>query len=210
MSPHSMTSAARGAGGLRLRKMHVTVDEIHSEMDRPVDPPLRLVVVAAVLANPWAGRGYVEDLRLEIVDFAHDLGALLSERLVNTFGSADAIEAYGKCSVVGVDGELEHANAMVHTLMFGNPIRDAVDGASTLVFANTRGGPGSPIVVPLVHKGEMLRRTHYHTATASIPDAPRADEVVVAIGGASGSRPFPRIGNRDLDNAVVDARTTPT
>ncbi|MDH4277437.1 MAG: amino acid synthesis family protein [Acidimicrobiia bacterium] len=190
---------------LQLRTMHITIDEIHTEIGRPVDPPLKRVVVAAVLANPWAGRGYVEDLRPEILDFANDLGTLLSDRLVATFGSADAIEAYGKCSVVGVDGELEHANAMVHTLLFGNPIRDAVDGAATLVFANTRGGPGSPIVVPLVHKGEMLRRTHYHTATASIPDAPRADEVVVALGGASGSRPFPRIGNRDLDNADIAA-----
>ncbi len=190
---------------LALRKMHVTVDAIHTEMGRAVDPPLELVVVAAVVTNPWAGRGFVEDLRPEIVDFANDLGTLLSNRLVETFGSAAAIEAYGKCSVIGVDGELEHANAMVHTLMFGNPIRDAVDGASTLVFANTRGGPGSPIVVPLVHKSEMLRRTHYHTATASIPDAPRADEVVVAIGGASRSRPFPRIGNRDLDIADIAA-----
>jgi len=183
--------------------MHITVEEIHQEMSRAVEPPLKLVVVAAVLANPWAGQGYVEDLRPEIVGFAHELGTMLSERLVSVFGSADEIEAYGKASVVGVDGELEHANAMVHTLMFGNPIRDAVDGASTLVFTNTRGGPGSPIVVPLVHKGEMLRRSHYHTATASIPDAPRADEVVVAIGGASRSRPFPRIGNRDMDNADI-------
>jgi len=186
-----------------VRKMHITIDEIRTEAGRSVDPPLKLVVVAAVLTNPWAGRGYVEDLRPEILDFAGDLGTMLSEQLVATFGSADAVEAYGKSSVVGVDGEIEHANAMVHTLMFGNPIRDAVDGASTLVFANTRGGPGSPIVVPLVSKAEMLRRSHYHTATATIPDAPRANEVVVALGGASRGRPFPRIGNRDLDNADI-------
>jgi hypothetical protein len=188
-----------------IRKIHVSVEETRREMGQPVEPPLRIAVVAAVLTNPWAGRGYVEDLRPEIRDFAADLGALLSDRLVATFGSGDAIEAYGKASVVGVDGEIEHANAMVHTLMFGNPIRDAVDGASTLVFSNTRGGPGSPIVVPMVHKAEMLIRSHYHTASASIPDAPRADEVVVAIAGASGSRPFPRIGNRDEDNADIAA-----
>lgn len=190
---------------LNLRKMHVTVEEIHREVGRAVEPPLKLVVVAVVVDNPWAGRGYVDDLHPDTIHFAHDLGALLSDRLVAAFGSADAIEAYGKSSVVGVDGEIEHANAMVHTLMFGNPVRAAVDGASTLVFANTRGGPGSPIVVPMVHKSEMLTRTHYHTATASIPDAPRADEVVVALGGAGGSRPFPRIGNRDLDSAAIEA-----
>ena len=189
---------------LSLRKMHVTVEELHQEMGRAVEPPLKLVVVAAVVTNPWAGKGYVDDLHPDIVGFAHELGTLLSDRLVSVFGSQDDIEAYGKSSVVGVDGEIEHANAMVHTLMFGNPIRAAVDGASTLVFANTRGGPGSPIVVPMVHKGEMLRRSHYHTATATIPDAPRADEVVVAVGGASRSRPFPRIGDRDADRAAVD------
>jgi len=190
---------------LNIRKMHTNVEEIRLEVGQTVDPPLKLVVVAAVVANPWAGQGYVEELYPEIRGFAHDLGSMLSERLVDTFGSAGAIEAYGKSSVVGVDGELEHANAMVHTLMFGNPIRAAVDGASTLVFANTRGGPGAPIVVPLVHKGEMLVRSHYHTATTSIADAPRADEVVVAIGGASRGRPFPRIGNRDMDRATVEA-----
>lgn len=190
---------------MEIRKLHVTVEETRQEMGRPVEPPLKVAVVAAVIANPWARQGYVEDLRPEILGFANDLGTLLAEQLVAVFGSADAIEAYGKSSVVGVDGEIEHANAMVHTLMFGNPIRDAVNGASTLVFANTRGGPGSPITVPMVHKGEMLVRSHYHTATASIPDAPRADEVVVAVAGASRSRPFPRIGNRDQDKEDIAA-----
>lgn len=184
-----------------IRKIHVATEEIRSEAGRPVEPPLTTVVVAAVMRNPWAGRPFVEDLHPEILGFAHDLGALLADRLVGAFGSPDAVEAYGKSSVVGVDGELEHANAMVHTLMFGDPIRARVDGASTLVFANTRGGPGAPIVVPMVHKGEMLMRTHYHTAQTAIADAPRADEVIVAVAGASRSRPFPRIGDRDLDRA---------
>ena len=184
-----------------IRKIHVSGEEILLEAGRPVEPPLITVIVAAVMTNPWAGRGFVEDLHSDIVGFAHDLGALLTERLVDAFGSAEAIEAYGKSSVVGVDGEIEHANGMVHTLMFGDPIRAGVNGASTLVFANTRGGPGAPIVVPMVHKREMLTRSHYHTAQTSISDAPRADEVVVAIAGASRSRPFPRIGDRDLDRA---------
>lgn len=184
-----------------IRKIHVTLEETRREGGREVDPPLKMAIVAAVMRNPWAGLPFVEDLRPEIRDFANGLGALLVDRLVEALGSAESIEAYGKSSVVGVDGEIEHANAMVHTLLFGDPIRAAVDGASTLVFANTRGGPGSPIIVPMVHKGEMLVRSHYHTAQTMIPDAPRADEVVVAIGGASRSRPFPRIGDRDLDRS---------
>ena len=188
-----------------IRKMHVATEEIRSEAGRPVEPPLTTVIVAAVMRNPWAGRPFVEDLHPDIGGFAYDLGALLADRLVDAFGSPDAVEAYGKSSVVGVDGEIEHANAMVHTLMFGDPIRARVDGASTLVFANTRGGPGASIIVPMVHKREMLVRTHYHTAQTAIADAPRADEVVVALAGASRGRPFPRIGDRDLDRADSQA-----
>jgi hypothetical protein len=158
-------------------------------------------IVAVIMTNPWAGQGFVEDLRPAIREFAEPLGGLLAERLVETFGSAEAIDSYGKGSMVGIDGELEHANAMVHTLLFGNPIREAVEGASTLVFANTRSAPGAVLTVPMVSKNEMLMRSHYHTAQTWIADAPRADEVVVALAGASRGRPFPRIGDRDLDRA---------
>ena len=185
----------------QIRKIHVVTEEIRLEGGRAVEPPLTTAIVAAVMPNPWAGRPFVEDLHPDIVGFANDLGALLADRLVDALGAPDAVEAYGKSSVVGVDGEIEHANAMVHTLMFGDPIRARVDASSTLVFTNTRGGPGAPIVVPMVHKDEMLRRSHYHTAQTAITDAPRADEVVVAIAGASRSRPFARIGDRDLDRA---------
>ncbi len=188
-----------------IRKIHVAVEETLTEGGRPVEPSLTMVIVAAVMTNPWAGRPFVDDLWPEASGFASALGSLLTDRLVSTVGSGDDIEAYGKSSMVGVDGELEHANAMVHTLMFGNPIRAAVDGASTLVFANSRNGPGAMLTVPMVHKGEMLVRSHYLTAQTVIPDAPRADEVVVAVAGATRGRPFPRIGDRDRDRAFIDA-----
>ena len=190
---------------IEIRKIHIAIEETSLEGGRLVEPPLTTVIVAAVMRNPWAGRPFVEDLHPDILGFAYNLGALLADRLVEAFGSPHAIEAYGKSSVVGVDGEIEHANGMVHTLMFGDPVRARVVGESTLVFANTRGGPGAPIVVPMVHKVEMLERTHYHTAQTVIADAPRADEVVVAIAGASRSRPFPRIGDRNLDRADTGA-----
>ncbi len=182
-----------------IRKIHTATEEIRIEGGRAVEPPLTTVIVAAVMPNPWAGRAFVDDLHPDICGFAHDLGTLMAGRLLDAFGGPEALEAYGKSSVVGVDGEIEHANAMIHTLMFGDPIRVRADASSTLVFTNTRGGPGAPIVVPMVHKDEMLRRTHYHTAQTAVADAPRADEVIVAVAGASRSRPFPRIGDRDLD-----------
>ncbi len=193
---------------MEIRKFHTAIEQTQLEAGRRVDPPLTTVIVAAVLKNPWAGTDYVEDLRPEIRGFAAELGELLAGRLVDAFGSGDNIEAYGKASMVGVDGEIEHANAMVHTLMFGNPIRDAVDGASTLVFANTRNGPGATLTVPMVHKGEMLVRSHYLTAQTTIADAPRGDEVVVAIAGASRGRPFPRLGDRDMDRADIERAAT--
>ncbi len=189
---------------MEIRKFHTSIEETLLEAGRSVDPPLTMVIVAAVLKNPWAGTDYVEDLRPQIREFAAELGGLLADRLVGAFGDGGAVEAYGKASMIGVNGEIEHANAMVHTLMFGNPIRDAVGGASTLVFANTRNGPGATLTVPMVHKGEMLVRSHYLTAQTAIADAPRADEVVVAIAGASRGRPFPRLGDRDMDRADLE------
>ncbi|MDH3533633.1 MAG: amino acid synthesis family protein [Gammaproteobacteria bacterium] len=188
-----------------IRKIHVAKEELHLEAGRPVDPPLITIIVAAVMRNPWADVPYTDDLRTEIRRFAAPLGAILGERLIEEAGSPDAIQAYGKASVVGLDGELEHASAMVHTLLFGEEVRNRAKGASALVFANTRAAAGAQITVPMVHKGELLTRTHYHTAQTWIADAPRPDEVVVAVGAATGSRPFPRIGDRDTDWADIKA-----
>ncbi len=182
-----------------IRKIHVSIEEIHLEAGLKVSPPLTAVIVAIVIKNPWAGAPFEEDLRPEIRSFAPKLGALLGERIIDVLGAPENVEAYGKASVVGVDGEIEHAAAMVHTLLFGEQIRQHVGGASTLVFSNTRGGPGAQITVPMVHKGELLTRSHYLTAQTAIPDAPRAEEIVVAVAAATGGRPFPRIGNREID-----------
>lgn len=188
-----------------IRKIHVATEELHLEAGRAVNPPLKTIIVAAVLRNPWADVPYTDDLRTEIRRFAAPLGAILGERLVAEAGSPEAIEAYGKSSIVGLDGELEHASAMVHTLIFGEEVRNRAEGAGALVFANTRAPAGAQITVPMVHKGELLTRTHYHTAQTAIVDAPRPDEVVVAVGAATGSRPFPRIGDRDTDWADIKA-----
>lgn len=186
-----------------IRKIHTTIEETILEAGREVSPPLKTIIIAAVLNNPWANKPYTDDLRIEIRRFAAPLGALLGERLIAAAGSPEAIEAYGKCSIVGLNGELEHASAMVHTLIFGEEVRNRAEGAGALVFANTRGPAGCQITVPMVHKGELLTRTHYHTAQTSIVDAPGPDEVVVAVGAATGPRPFPRIGDRDMDRRDI-------
>ena len=158
-----------------------------------------MAAAAAVIANPWAGRGFVEDLRPEILGYAPGLGDMLVPMLLQLLGGGDKVEAYGKAAVCGVNGEVEHASGFIHTLRFGNKFRQAVSGKSYLSFTNRRGGPGSSIQIPMMHKLDEGLRSHYLTLEFSIADAPGPDEIVVAIGGATGGRAHPRIGNRYLD-----------
>ena len=182
----------------QIRKIVTYDEEVLVEGFKPADPPWRMFAVAAVVQNPWAGL-YFEDLKPEIMAFGPVLGAMLTERMIALAGSGDAIEAYGKAAVVGVDGEVEHASGLIHTLRFGNHYREAVGAKSYLAFINTRGGPNAPIMVPLMDKNDAGRRSHYLTIQFAIPDAPRADEIVVVLGGATSGRPHHRIGDRYQD-----------
>ena len=191
-----------------IRKLITFEEEVFVEGFKKAELPWRLFAVAAVITNPWAGR-YVENLKPEIMAYGPLLGEMLTERMIALGGSGEAIEAYGKAAVVGVDGEIEHASALIHTLRFGNFYREAVGAKSYLAFSNTRGGPNAPIAIPLMDKNDAGRRSHYLTIQFSINDAPRSDELVIALGGATGGRPHHRIGDRyqdlkdlghDLDN----------
>ena len=182
-----------------LRKL-VTYDEvIYRDGDRAAIPPLRLIGVAAVVKNPWHGRGYVEDLAPEINRIAPVLGKLLTDQIIALAGSGDAIEAYGKAAVAGTDAELEHGSALIHTLRFGNFYREAVGAKTYLGFTNSRGPANTQIQIPLMDKHDAGRRSHYLTIQFSIPDAPGHDELVVALGASTGGRPHHRIGDRYQD-----------
>lgn len=190
---------------LQIRKLVNFEEEILREGAREANPPLRVFGAAAVLRNPWAGRGYVEDLKPEIRAFAPVLGALLTGRIIALAGGGDRIEAYGKAAMAGLDGEQEHASALIHTLHFGNFYREAVGAKSYLGFTNTRGPANSQLQIPLMDKNDTGRRSHYLTAQFSIYDAPADDELVVAFGGATGGRPHHRIGDRYQDLAELGA-----
>lgn len=182
-----------------LRKVVTFDEDIHREGERAATPPLRMIGVAAVLANPWAGLGYVEDLSPEIQRLAPPLGKMLTDRLIALAGSGDAIEAYGKACVAGANCEWEHASALIHTLQYGNFYREAVGAKSYLGFTNTRGPANSQINIPLMDKHDTGRRSHYLTVQFSIYDAPAENELVVALGAATGGRPNHRIGDRYSD-----------
>ncbi|HEX4766150.1 MAG TPA: amino acid synthesis family protein [Lichenihabitans sp.] len=182
-----------------IRKLVTYVETLLVDGGRAAPRPLRLFGAAAMLANPWAGRGFVEDLRPEIRDIAPILGETLTAEILAMTGGGAAVEGYGKAAVVGTSGELEHASALIHTLRFGNRYRTAVGAKSYLSFTNTRGGPNCPVVIPLMHKADEGMRSHYLTVQFSILDAPGPDEIVVALGASIGGRPHHRIGDRYQD-----------
>jgi len=191
-----------------IRKIVTYDEEILIEGFRKTEKPWRTFAVAAVITNPWAGK-FVDNLKPEIQTYGPILGEMLTDRMLSLAGSGDAIEAYGKAAIVGLNGEIEHASALIHTLRFGNFYREAVGAKSYLAFTNTRAGANAPIMVPLMDKNDAGRRSHYLTIQFSISDAPRDDEIVIVLGGAMSGRPHHRIGDRyqdlkdlghDLDN----------
>lgn len=192
---------------IQIRKTLLQVENTLIEGGKAAPQPLTMFAAFAVITNPWTGRGYVEDLKPEIHAVAPELGKLLTKMILDAVGSGEAVEAYGKAAVVGLDGELEHANALIHTLRFGNHYRTAVGAKSYLAFTNTRGPANSPIMIPLMDKNDEGRRSHYLTIQTAIPDAPAANEIVVALGASVGGRPHHRIGDRyqDLQDLGQDA-----
>ena len=182
-----------------LRKIVTFDEDIYKEGNKSANPVLRVIGVAAVLTNPWKGRGFVEDLSPEIDRIAPVMGRALTDRLISLVGSGEKIEAYGKAAVSGSSCEIEHASAIIHTLKFGNFYREAVNAKSYLGFTNTRGPANTQINIPLMDKHDTGRRSHYITVQFSIYDAPDVDESVVALGAATSGRPHHRIGDRYSD-----------
>lgn len=182
-----------------IRKTLTFVETTLFEGGKAAPVPLTLIGAAAVIRNPWAGQGFVEDLKPAIHDAAPGLGELLTRMILDAAGGADKVEAYGKAAIVGLDGEVEHASALIHTLRFGNHYRQALGAKTYLAFTNIRGAANTPVMIPLMDKHDAGRRSHYLTVHFAIPDAPAADEIVVALGASTGGRPHHRIGDRYQD-----------
>ena len=177
----------------RIRKIVVQVDEVRIEMGRPVEPPTRRALAMAVIDNPCAGR-YVENLD-ELSAIGEELGGLLGKRCVDALGIAPGqAQSYGKAAIVGEAGEIEHAAAILHPKL-GAPLRAAVEkGAALVPSSKKRGGLGTAIDVPLGHKDAAFVRSHFDAMEARIGDAPRANEIVVAVVVTDSGRPLARVG----------------
>ena len=176
-----------------IRKLVVQVDETRKEMGQAIDPPTRRAVAIAVIENPYAGR-FSENLD-ELIAIGEELGALLGQKAVKALGiEPGQAQSYGKAAIVGESGELEHAAAILHPKL-GAPLRVAVEkGAALVPSAKKRGTLGTAIDVPLGHKDAAFVRSHFDAVEARVSDAPRANEIVVAVAVTDSGRPLPRIG----------------
>lgn len=176
-----------------IRKLVVVVDETRSEMGQRIEPATRRAVAMAVIKNPYAGR-YSENLD-ELIAIGEELGGVLGEQCVKALGiQPEQAESYGKAAIVGEGGELEHAAALLHPKL-GAPLRKAVQKGAALVPSSKKmGGIGAAIDVPLGHKDAAFVRSHFDAVEARVSDAPRANEIVVAVAVTDSGRPLPRVG----------------
>lgn len=177
----------------KIRKIAIFLDETHVEAGQTIDPPTRRACAVAVIDNPFAGR-FEHDLE-PLMAIGAELGALLGERAVSALGIAPGkVESYGKAALVGENGELEHAAALLHPRL-GAPLRKAVGKGAALVPSNKKmGGMGQPLDVPLGHKDAAYVRSHFDGMEVRLNDAPRANEILVAVAVTDSGRPLPRVG----------------
>jgi hypothetical protein len=180
-----------------VRRTIINIQTTQIEGGKAVPVPTRLIAAIAIIRNPWFGRGWVEDLSPEVRDIGPEIGKLLTGMILDITG--DKLEGYGKASVVGMGGEIEHAQALTHSLWFGNQFRDAVKAKTYLAFTNTRGAAGTSLMIPLMDKDDGGRRSHYQTIHLNVQDAPAEDEIIVALGASIGGHPLHRIGDRYQD-----------
>ena len=185
----------------KIRKIIVQLDEIHQEAGKAVAPPTRRALAMAVIDNPYAGR-YSDNLD-ELISIGEELGGLLGQRCVQALGIAPAqAQSYGKAAIVGEGGELEHAAAILHPKL-GEPLRVAVSqGAALVPSAKKQGTLGTAVDVPLGHKDAAFVRSHFDAMEARVADAPRANEIVVAVVVTDSGRPHARVGGLQVHEIV--------
>ena len=174
-----------------VRKIVFVEERVLAEAGRAVARPVTRVAGIAVIQNPFAGQGHVEDLA-SLFDVGAKLGEALMPDVVRRL--PHPATSYGKAAIVGVNGDFEHGGALIHPKL-GKPMRAAVGGGDAIISSNVKVAPaGSAIDVPLAHKDDIWSFDHFDTMTVMVADAPRPDEIMVVMIAADGGRPAPRVG----------------
>lgn len=181
-----------------IRKIVTVVEETLMEGGRDVSPPTRRAAAIAVIENPFAGK-FVDNLE-PLIAIGEELGELLATKAVAALGiEGSQAQSYGKAAAVGENGELEHAAAILHPKM-GAPVRKVLGkGAALIPSSKKRGGLGAVLDIPLGHKDAAFVRSHFDGMEVQINDAPRANEIMVAVAVTDSGRPLPRVGGLTLD-----------
>lgn len=177
---------------VKVRKTVIGVEEIYHEGGPVSDHPHKRAYIASVIENPFAGR-YVEDI-VGFIDDLKPLGLTMAKALIDALGGqAERVEAYGKASIVGENGELEHA-ALWHA-PGGYSMRDQMPNSKAIVpSAKKVGGPGVRIDVPITHSNASYVRSHFDAIEVGMADAPRKDEMMVILAMTTGPRIHSRSG----------------
>ncbi len=186
---------------VKIRKIVTTVEDTHIEMGQNINPATRRAASIAVIDNPFEGR-YQENLE-DLMAIGEELGDLLGRKCVAALGIEPAqAESYGKAAMVGENGELEHAAAILHPRL-GKPLRKAVEKGAALVPSSKKmGSMGQPLDIPLGHKDAAYVRSHFDAMEVRINDAPRSNEIMVAIAVTDSGRPLPRVGGLKAKDAI--------
>jgi hypothetical protein len=182
-----------------VRKIATFIEDIWHEGGKPAERPLRKGAVAAVVANPFAGR-YVEDLGpwMQALD---DLSIRLAQRLLNELGlPADEIQSFGKGTIVGVNGDIE-TGAAWHAP--GGAAMKRLLGVRGFVTAGQIiGNAGERLHIPLVSVHSPWVRSHFDGVDISLSDAPRPNEVLFALAMSSGGRIHARLGGLSFEDGA--------
>ncbi len=182
---------------LHVRKIYTTVEETYSEAGRDAEVPLRKAAVVAIVKNPYAGKGYQEDLSA-LTDASAELGKRITDLAVATMAPY-SVESYGKASVVGTAGEQQHGSALV-TTVYGTVMRDAIGGGVAWISSTSkRMAAGGTIDIPLAHKDALYVRSHYDTVTITLHDAPLPDEIAIICCYANRGQLNARVGGLAVD-----------
>jgi len=172
-----------------IRRLLVLRDTVNHEGGLPALKPVTRAAACAVIRNPLAGSAR-DDLS-EIVPFGEELGDLLVREALAVLPRPPV--AYGKAAIVGLDGDLEHAAAIIHPRM-GRPMREAIGGGKAIIPSNVKvAAAGASIDVPLADRDDIWLFDHIDTITVNVPDAPKPLEIVVVVALSDGGRPRPRV-----------------
>ncbi len=180
----------------RVRVIVASVQQTLIEADAMVDPPTTVATAALAVHNPLAGRGRVEDL-VELEEIGREAAALLVDQALAVLASvglsAADVRGYGKGAIVGIDGDREHTAAVLHP-RFGAPVRAAIGGGLDIIPGTKKvAGPGASITMPIGNKDDRWVFDDMDAVEISIPDAPRPDEMVIALVLSAGGRPNARV-----------------